>query len=109
MQIDITNKTKQFKKGLVEYMLLLVLKKKPQYTGGIIKSFQQAGSEVVEGTLYPLLSRLNKQELITYQWVEAKTGHPRKYYELTKTGKEVLKHLQKEWDTIENTIQKLQK
>lgn len=107
IEIDISNRIKQLRKGLIEYLLLLILEKKPQYTKEIIEAFEAADSSVIEGTLYPLLSRLSKQGIVSYQWVEAQTGHPRKYYELTKTGKQVLRHLQTEWASIEQTVKQL--
>ena len=108
-EIDISNRVKQLRKGLVEYLLLLVLDKKPQYTGEILKKLDKAGISVVEGTLYPLLSRLSKQGMVSYTWEEAKTGHPRKYYELAPKGTETLKHLKIAWSDIEATVSKLQK
>ena len=74
------NVKSQMRKGILEYCILLLLKKEPAYTSDIIQKLQEAKLIVVEGTLYPLLTRLKNGGLLGYQWVESTQGPPRKYY-----------------------------
>ena len=104
---DISNQVMQLRKGVIEYALMIQLQTKSRYTGEIIKAFKHAGLDVVEGTLYPMLSRLAKQGIVEYYWEEAKTGHPRKYYTLTIKGKDVLKALKKTWNNMNTAISAL--
>ena len=80
------NVKSQMRKGTLEYCILLLLKKEPAYTSDIIQKLQEAKLIVVEGTLYPLLTRLKNSELLSYQWIESTQGPPRKYYQLTEKG-----------------------
>ena len=73
------NVKSQMRKGTLEYCILLLLKKEPAYTSDIIQKLQEAKLIVVEGTLYPLLTRLKNSELLSYQWIESTQGPPRKY------------------------------
>ena len=82
------NVKSQMRKGTLEYCILLLLKKEPAYTSDIIQKLQEAKLIVVEGTLYPLLTRLKNSELLSYQWIESTQGPPRKYYRLTQLGRE---------------------
>ena len=76
------NVKSQMRKGTLEYCILLLLKKEPAYTSDIIQKLQEAKLIVVEGTLYPLLTRLKNSELLSYQWIESTQGPRRKYYQL---------------------------
>ena len=84
------NVKSQMRKGILEYCILLLLKKEPAYTSDIIQKLQEAKLIVVEGTLYPLLTRLKNGGLLGYQWVESTQGPPRKYYSLTEQGEAFL-------------------
>lgn len=106
---EVNNRIQQLRKGVIEYLLLLVLDKESHYAGAILKEFKTSGIDVVEGTLYPLLSRLSKQKIVDYRWEEAKTGHLRKYYRLSTKGKKMLKELRKTWNDMESSVTKLQK
>ena len=105
MQVD--NVKSQMRKGILEYCILLILNKKPSYAPDIIATLKQAHIIVVEGTLYPLLTRLKNSELLTYQWEESTQGPPRKYYSLTETGQTFLKDLENSWDELSATINAL--
>src|SRR5476651_249956 len=83
----------QMRKGVLVYCVLLLLKDGKVYTSEIIRALRQAELIVVEGTLYPLLSRLARDNLLTYEWQESEQGPPRKYYWLTKDGSELLSEL----------------
>ncbi|MDL2243337.1 PadR family transcriptional regulator [Bacteroidales bacterium OttesenSCG-928-J19] len=101
------NVKSQMRKGILEYCILLILNQKPAYANDIIRILKEAKLIVVEGTLYPLLSRLKNMKLLNYEWVESTQGPPRKYYALTPEGKEFLQELGGAWDEISNTINHL--
>lgn len=97
------------RKGLLEFCILLAISDDRAYSSDILKKLKDADLLVVEGTLYPLLSRLKTQGLVEYDWEESKSGPPRKYYELTKHGSETLKHLEKTWKQLLASISFLTK
>ena len=98
------NVKSQMRKGILEFCILLIVKKEPAYSSDIIQKLQEAKLIVVEGTLYPLLSRLKNSELLSYRWVESTQGPPRKYYQLTEKGEQFLKELENSWEELTNTI-----
>lgn len=95
------------RKGYLEYCILLILKKKAAYASDIISELKDAKLIVVEGTLYPLLTRLKNSELLDYRWEESTQGPPRKYYEMTKKGIAFLNELEFAWDEINQVVQKI--
>lgn len=97
------------RKGVLTYAVLLLLKDGKVYSSEIISALRQAELIVVEGTLYPLLSRLAKDNLLAYEWQESEQGPPRKYYWLTDDGKDVLTNLQAAYRKLHNSIQTLEK
>ena len=101
------NVKSQMRKGILEYCILLILKREPAYANDIIQIMQEAKLIVVEGTLYPLLTRLKNMNLLNYQWIESTQGPPRKYYSLTKEGENFLAELGWAWDDINETINHL--
>ena len=103
-KMNAENVKSQMRKGILEYCILLLLKKEQAYTSDIIQKLQEAKLIVVEGTLYPLLTRLKNSGLLSYQWVESTQGHPRKYYQLTEKGEEFLGELETSWEELTNTI-----
>jgi PadR family transcriptional regulator PadR len=107
--INKENVKSQMRKGYLEYCILLIIDKKPTYAPDIIRILQEAKLIVVEGTLYPLLTRLKNSDLLVYQWVESTQGPPRKYYELTELGKQFLKELEEAWREINETVEHLKK
>ncbi len=98
----------QMRKGYLEYCILLILRKKPAYTSDIIAELKEAKLIVVEGTLYPLLTRLKNGELLDYRWEESTQGPPRKYYEMTSNGEAFLAELETAWEEI-NAVVKINK
>lgn len=92
------------RKGILEYCILLLLKKEPSYTSDLIQKLKEARLIVVEGTLYPLLTRLKNSGLLRYQWIESTQGPPRKYYRLTEAGEAFLKELELSWQELNDTI-----
>lgn len=102
--MNVENVKSQMRKGVLEYCILLLLEKEPAYTSDIINKLHEAKLIVVEGTLYPLLTRLKNSGLLSYEWIESTQGPPRKYYGLTDSGKEFLKELETAWTDLNNTI-----
>ena len=92
------------RKGMLEYCILLLLKRAPAYASDIIRQLQEAELLVVEGTLYPLLTRLKKDGLLSYEWQESTQGPPRKYYALTKEGEDFLMGLDTAWNELATTV-----
>ena len=103
----IDNIKSQMRKGMLEYCILLCLSKHEAYTSEILTMLQQADLLVVEGTLYPLLSRMKTNGLLDYRWQESTEGPPRKYYRITETGNSLLLELEKEWDAISTSVSKM--
>ena len=99
----------QMRKGVLVYCVLLLCKEGKVYTTDIITSLRAAELIVVEGTLYPLLSRLAKDELLAYEWQESEQGPPRKYYWLTESGHTLLDALQKSYGKLHTSIKTLEK
>ena len=97
----------QMRKGYLEYCILLILRKKPAYASDIISELKEARLMVVEGTLYPLLTRLKNGELLDYRWEESTQGPPRKYYEMTALGASFLGELETAWEEINNVVKKI--
>ena len=106
--MDINNAKSQMRKGMLEYCILLLLKRAPAYASDIIRQLQEAELLVVEGTLYPLLTRLKKDGLLSYEWQESTQGPPRKYYALTTEGEEFLVGLDAAWNELATTVGLLQ-
>lgn len=95
------------KKGSLEFAILLIIAKRRVYASEIIEALKKADLIVVEGTLYPLLSRIKKDDLIMYSWEESKNGPPRKYYTLTDRGEQLLANLQTTWGSLTSSINSL--
>ena len=89
---------------MLEYCIMLLLHKEPAYASDIIQKLKEAQLIVVEGTLYPLLTRLKNDDLLSYEWVESTQGPPRKYYTLTEKGREYLTTLDEAWDELVGQI-----
>ena len=104
---DIENTKAQMRKGFLEYCILLVIAQGKIYANKIIRELKKADLIVVEGTIYPLLTRLKNSGLLKYTWEESKSGPPRKYYILTDRGKETIEKLTKTWENLNKTIGEL--
>jgi PadR family transcriptional regulator PadR len=96
----VENTQTQMRKGILEYCVLLIISRGEIYASDIIAELKQAKLLVVEGTLYPLLTRLKNNELLSYNWVESSSGPPRKYYRLTDEGQRILEQLDKTWSEL---------
>src|SRR6056297_2973748 len=104
---NVENTKSQMRKGFLEFPVLLIIGAKPTYAPDILKQLKKANLLVVEGTLYPLLSRLKRSGLVEYEWEESKSGPPRKMYAITKTGKEELNQLEASWKSIDTSVNTL--
>ena len=102
--MDLENTKAQMRKGILEYCILSVLSRNSCYASDIIKELKEAEVIVVEGTLYPLLTRQKNAGLLSYRWEESQQGPPRKYYELTPEGREYLADLDKSWDELVESV-----
>lgn len=98
--MKIENTKAQMRKGILEYCILLILKKSPLYVSDIIKQLKESEMIVVEGTLYPLLTRLKNDKLLNYEWKESSQGPPRKYYRLSVEGEIFLEKLSLSWEKL---------
>jgi PadR family transcriptional regulator, regulatory protein PadR len=105
--MKLENTKAQMRKGVLEYCILLVLDGKPLYASDIIRALKEAKMIVVEGTLYPLLTRLKNAGLLAYRWEESTQGPPRKYYELTGTGNKFLNELEGSWAELVDAVNKI--
>lgn len=101
------NSKAQMRKGLLEFCVLLLVSKKSLYASDMLDALKDADLIVVEGTLYPLLSRLRADGLLAYEWRESRSGPPRKYYQLTPKGKTALKDLVSTWNSLSDSIDSL--
>ncbi|MDE6300519.1 MAG: PadR family transcriptional regulator [Muribaculaceae bacterium] len=106
--MNIDNLKSQMRKGMLEFCVLLILKHKAAYASEMIAALKEAQLIVVEGTLYPLLTRLKNDGLLAYNWQESTSGPPRKYYSLTPLGHEFLGQLQSSWEEILTSVSHLQ-
>ena len=99
----------QIRKGLLEFCVLQIVSNKEVYASEIIEELKNSKIIVVEGTVYPLLSRLKKSNYIQHNWKESTQGPPRKYYSITDYGLEHLKELVVSWSDINRSVKKLLK
>jgi PadR family transcriptional regulator PadR len=99
----------QMRKGFLVYCVLLICSHGDVYSSDIIKRLHEASLVVVEGTIYPLLSRLQKDGLLLHDWKESPQGPPRKYYRVSDSGKKILEELQKTNEQLQATISKIEK
>ncbi len=93
------------RKGILEYCILTIISRGEIYASDIIAELKAAKLLVVEGTLYPLLTRLKNNGLLSYNWVESTSGPPRKYYQLTPEGLVLLQQLDKTWQELSFAVE----
>ena len=99
----------QMRKGILEYCILAILSREDSYAPKIIAELKQAEMIVVEGTLYPILTRQKNAGLLTYRWEESPQGPPRKYYKLTEQGETFLGELEISWKELNDTVNHIAK
>ncbi|MCI9286064.1 MAG: PadR family transcriptional regulator [Muribaculaceae bacterium] len=106
--MNIDNLKSQMRKGMLEFCVLLILRRGDAYASEMIARLKEAHLIVMEGTLYPLLTRLKNDGLLSYRWEESTQGPPRKYYTITPLGHQFLDQLQGSWNEIARSVEILQ-
>lgn len=104
--MNLENTKAQMRKGVLEFCILSLLSNKEAYASELIGLLKESKLLVVEGTIYPLLTRLKNDGLLTYRWEESLSGPPRKYYVVTPLGQRVLQELRSTWDELVNAVAK---
>ncbi len=105
--MKLENTQAQMRKGILEYCILSILKVNEAYPSEILEKLKEAKLIVVEGTLYPLLTRLKNAELLSYRWEESQSGPPRKYYSITKAGSAFTDELDTTWNELHKAVQQI--
>ena len=105
MDSNVDNIKSQMRKGVLEYCILSTLRRNDAYASSLISELKEARMIVVEGTLYPLLTRLKNQGLLSYRWEESTQGPPRKYYSLTDKGRETLAEMDAAWQEVVDSVE----
>lgn len=95
------------KKGILEFCILSVIRRGEAYPSDIVEEMRAANLQILEGTLYPLLTRLKNAEMLTYRWEESNSGPPRKYFSLTPKGETFYKELEQTWNELSNAVNTL--
>ncbi len=101
------NTTSQMRKGVLEFCILSIIRKSEVYPSEIIERMKAAGLHILEGTLYPLLTRLKNAELLSYRWEESAAGPPRKYFSMTEKGEAFYAELEQTWKQLANAVHEL--
>lgn len=102
--MNVENTQAQMRKGILEFCILSILNQQEAYPSEILEKLKEAKLIVVEGTLYPLLTRLKNMELLNYRWEESLSGPPRKYYSITDSGKVSLAALTITWNELQHAV-----
>ena len=102
--MNIENTQSQMRKGILEFCILSIIRRGEAYPSDIVEEMRAANLQILEGTLYPLLTRLKNAEMLTYRWVESNSGPPRKYYKLTPLGEQFMKELDLTWNELVNAV-----
>lgn len=108
-QMNIENTQSQMRKGILEFCILSVIRRGEAYPSDIVEEMKAANLFILEGTLYPLLTRLKNASMLTYRWVESSSGPPRKYFSLTEKGEAFYQELEKTWMELSNGVNTLTK
>jgi|SRR5690606_2596765 len=104
---NIDNILSQMKKGILEYCILSIIQRGEAYPSDIATELNDKGMPVLEGTLYPLLTRLKNSAYLDYRWVESSSGPPRKYFKMTEKGQTFYASLRETWNNIQQAVQKI--
>jgi PadR family transcriptional regulator, regulatory protein PadR len=105
--MNVENAQVQMRKGILEFCILHIISRGEVYASDMLDELTSARIMVVEGTLYPLLTRLKNAGLLDYKWVESNSGPPRKYYILTDSGRQFLLSLQITWDELSESVEQI--
>lgn len=107
--MNIDNTQTQMRKGIHEFCILSIIRNGEAYPSDIVEQMRAANLSILEGTLYPLLTRLKNAGMLSYRWVESNSGPPRKYFSLTETGEAFYKELYATWTELSDAVNKLTK
>ena len=107
--MNIENTQSQMRKGVLEFCILSVIRRGEAYPSDIIEEMKNSNLNILEGTLYPLLTRLKNAELLTYRWVESNSGPPRKYFSLTDKGAAFYRELEATWNEMAHAVAQITK
>jgi PadR family transcriptional regulator PadR len=105
--MDIQNTQSQMRKGVLEFCILSIIRQGEVYPSDLVDRMKAANLHILEGTLYPLLTRLKNAELLTYRWVESNSGPPRKYFVMTEKGLAFYGELERTWQELADAVQVL--
>lgn len=105
--MNIENTQSQMRKGVLEFCILSIIQRSEAYPSDIIEEMKRANLNILEGTLYPLLTRLKNAELLSYRWVESLGGPPRKYFLLTEKGAAFYKDLNNTWREMSEAVERV--
>lgn len=105
--MNIENTQSQMRKGILEFCILSIIRRGEAYPSDIVEEMRAANLQILEGTLYPLLTRLKNSEMLTYRWVESNSGPPRKYFSLTEKGMAFYQELEATWKELANAVNQL--
>ena len=105
--MNIENTQSQMRKGILEFCILSIIRRGEAYPSDIVEEMKGANLHILEGTLYPLLTRLKNAAMLTYRWVESNSGPPRKYFSLTPSGEDFYKELESTWFELANAVNAL--
>jgi PadR family transcriptional regulator PadR len=105
--MNIENTQSQMRKGILEFCILSVIRRGEAYPSDIVEEMKAANLQILEGTLYPLLTRLKNADMLTYRWVESNSGPPRKYFSLTEKGEAFFRELEQTWQELSNGVNAL--
>ncbi len=105
--MNIDNTQSQMRKGVLEFCILSIIRQGEVYPSDIVEKMKAANLNILEGTLYPLLTRLKNANLLTYRWVESNSGPPRKYFSMTDNGLAFYRELEDTWNELANAVNAL--
>jgi PadR family transcriptional regulator, regulatory protein PadR len=105
--MNIENTQSQMKKGILEFCILSIIRRGEAYPSDIVEEMRAANMQILEGTLYPLLTRLKNAEMLTYRWEESNSGPPRKYFSLTPKGELFYRELEQTWTELSMAVNTL--
>jgi PadR family transcriptional regulator PadR len=105
--MNIENTQSQMRKGILEFCILSIIRRGEAYPSDIVDEMRAANLQILEGTLYPLLTRLKNADMLTYRWVESNSGPPRKYFSLTEKGNAFYQELDATWQELANGVKAL--
>ncbi|MDR3714420.1 MAG: PadR family transcriptional regulator [Puia sp.] len=105
--MNIENTQSQMRKGILEFCILSIIRRGEAYPSDIVEEMKAANLNILEGTLYPLLTRLKNADMLAYRWVESNSGPPRKYFSLTPKGEAFYGELEATWNELANAVNAL--